>query len=95
LKPFELKKEYLKKHPEGTFFDREVMKAFGDRIHNYRVRSEGDYWVLWRKRAAKDRIGGKRLGLVWFHKQTFEYTDRDPYKPPFREGPPETGAIPG
>ena len=67
----------LKYHVEqaGTcehFFTRSTMRFFGDTMKNYGVRSSGDCWELYRKRAVK---GGLKTS-AFFDKITFERIHR-------------------
>lgn len=57
MTPSELKYEYQRHNINGTFFDRDSMKFFGDTMSNYGCRSEVidgvECWALWRKRPVK------------------------------------------
>jgi hypothetical protein len=60
MTPYELKRLYEMKNPDGHFFDREAMKFFGDSMTNFAVRKaeiNGEQvWELYRKRAVKNGL---------------------------------------
>ena len=49
------------------FFTRKTMKFFGDTMQNYGVRSAGDVWELYRRRAVKCGLKNS----AYFDKVTF------------------------
>lgn len=72
----ELKKQVETARPDSKFFSRENMRAFGDTMRNYGVRSATvvtnlgetvECWELWRKRPVKEGL----KGAAYFDKQSF------------------------
>jgi len=67
MTPSELKYQHETTHPDSHFFDRKIMKFFGDTMKNYGVRSCGECWELYRKRPVKSGLRGS----AYFNKATF------------------------
>lgn len=66
MPPSQLK--YKVQETGSYFFDRSSMKFFGDRMSNYGVRSAGENWELYRKRAVKHGLQSSS----YFNKTTFK-----------------------
>lgn len=69
----ELIRQYKQRCPEGHFFDKDTMRAFGDTVENYGVRDAGTHWELYRKRPVTYMTGGQSKDSAFFHKETFRY----------------------
>lgn len=67
MTPSELKYNIKQHNEESHFFDRGTMRFFGDTMKNFGVRSAGDNWELYRKRAVKSGQGS-----FFFDKKTFK-----------------------
>lgn len=68
MTPSELKRRYKHLRPDGHFFDRDTMRAWGDTMQNYGVRDAGDCWELYRKRPVKEG----RDASTFFSKHTMQ-----------------------
>lgn len=66
MTPSELKYKIRQVNSESYFFNRETMRFFGDTMKNFGVRSAGENWELYRKRAVKSGRGS-----FYFNKKTF------------------------
>lgn len=68
MTPTDLKYYHENSCPGSLFFSKGAMRMFGDTMKNYGVRSNGDYWELWRKKTVKSGLNDS----VFFSKDSYK-----------------------